>query len=144
MCIREEYKQLAVELEMLCREFQESVIEVERKEEVAVIREKLGHIRQEVKGKLEITMPELLVALLDAYEVTRDEEMLQEVLEVVSGNMERLEASVEGVKLLAYCYYYVEEEVCAVKARKMLEELKERGWDGEELMEAQRVVEEML
>lgn len=32
--------------------------------------------------KLKIDMPELLLVLLDAYEVTRDEKMLREVVDV--------------------------------------------------------------
>lgn len=51
---------------------------------------------------------------------------------MVSGNLDRLEVSVESMKLLAYCYYYVEEEECAAKAREMLEELKREGKEVEE------------
>lgn len=36
----------------------------------------------------------------------------------MSGSLEQLEVSVDGVKLLAYCYYYVEEEDCAERAKK--------------------------
>lgn len=142
MCIREEHKQLAIEIGMLCRNYQRLVTEVEKRAEGMKIREKLGRICQGIKGKLEIGMPELLLALLDTYEVTRDEGMLQEVLDVVSGHVDRLAVSAEAVKLLAYCYYYVEEEECAVKAREILEELKKRGGSDEEVTEAEKMLEE--
>ena len=81
--------------------------------------------------------------LLDAYEVTRDEGMLQEVLDVVGRNLDRLAVSAESVKLLAYCYYYVEEEECAERARRMLEELRKMGRGEEELADAETILEEL-
>ena len=88
------------------------------------------------RQRLDISDPALLVALLDAYEVTRDEGLLQEVLDVVGGNLDRLAVSAESVKLLAYCYYYVEEEECAGMAREMLEELRRKG---EDVVEVERI-----
>lgn len=84
------------------------------------------------------------MTLMDAYEITPNEEMLQQVLDVVSKNIDQLKVSAEGVKLLAYCYYYVEEEECAVKAREMLKELKRRGEHMEELAEVEKIVEELI
>ena len=82
---------------------------------------------------------DVLLALLDAYEVTRDEGMLQEVLDVVSGHWNDLTSSPEAVKLLAYCYYYVVE-----RAWKMVEELKEKGMEGEKVAEAETILREMM
>lgn len=136
-------EQLTEEIKRLCGEYRECCAEVEQREKCAKIRRELERLCCSVWGKLDISEPELLLTLLDAYEVTRDEGMLQGVLDVVSGNLERLEVSVEGVKLLAYCYYYVEEEECREKALEMLEELRRRGKDGEELAEAEDVLQEM-
>ena len=87
---------------------------------------------------------DVLLALLDAYEVTRDEGMLQEVLDVVSGHWNDLTSSPEAVKLLAYCYYYVEGEECMERAWKMVEELKEKGMEGEKVAEAETILREMM
>ena len=96
-----------------------------------------------VRQRLDISDPALLLALLDACEVTRDEGMLQEVLDVVGRNLDRLAVSVESVKLLACCYYYVEEEECAERARRMLEELRKLGMGEEELADAETILEEL-
>ena len=48
-----------------------------------------------------------------------------------------------SVKLLAYCYYYVEEEECAERARRMLEELRKMGRGEEELADAETILEEL-
>ena len=82
-------------------------------------------------------------ALLDACEVTRDEGMLQEVLDVVGRNLDRLAVSAESVKLLAYCYYYVEEEECVERAGRMLEELRKMGRGEEELADVETILEEL-
>ena len=86
-------------------------------EEVRRVKNALESVCVVARRKLDISDPALLLALLDAYEVTRDEGMLQEVLDVVGRNLDRLAVSAESVKLLAYCYYYVEEEECAERAR---------------------------
>ena len=134
-------KDLVEEIIWLCCQF--GVYRVERREECARIREELVCKCRLSKVGMNISEPGLLLALLDAYEITRDEAMLQEVLDVVSGNLEQLEVSAASVKLLAYCYYYVEEEECAERAGKMLEELKRRGVDEEELAEVGKVLEEL-
>lgn len=138
-----EYIQLAVEIKLLCEDYRLCCIEAERKNERESIRKKLGLFCENMRGNLYVGQPALLLALLDAYEITRDEAMLQKVLDVVSKNLEQLEVSADSVKLLAYCYYYVEEEECLVRARKMLEELKQRGAMEEELTEVEKVLEEL-
>jgi len=132
--------QLAEEIVRLCGDYGKCRMEVERREEGKRIRQEIGLLCRKAEGRMSIEVPELLVAVLDAYEVTRDEGMLQEVLDVVSGNLERLGVSVESVKLLAYCWYYVEEEECAVKAREMLVKLKKEGKD---VTEAEKMMEEL-
>ena len=110
-------------------------------EEVRRVKNALESVCVVARRKLDISDPALLLALLDAYEVTRDEGMLQEVLDVVGRNLDRLAVSAESVKLLAYCYYYVEEEECA--ARRMLEELRKMGRGEEELADAETILEEL-
>lgn len=133
-------KQFAEEIGRLCREYRDCCIEEERREEKRGVKRKLEELCRNVREKLDIAEPEVLLALLDAYEVTRDEGMLQEVLDVVSADVEKLEVSVEVVRLLAYCYYYVEEEECVERAREMMEELRRRG---EDVTEAEKVLEEL-
>lgn len=136
-------EQLTKEIKRLCGEYQEHCAEVECREEGRKVRQEVERLYRSVTGKLNISEVGLLLALLDAYEVTRDEGMLQEVLDVVSGGLERLEVSADGVKLLAYCYYYVEEEECAMRASEMLKELKRMGESGDEIAEAEKVLEEL-
>ena len=127
---------LSDEILRLCREYGECRVDVERREEARDVANALESVCVEAGQRLDISDPALLVALLDAYEVTRDEVLLQEVLDVVGGNLDRLADSAESVKLLAYCYYYVEEEECAGMAREMLEELRRKG---EEVVEVERI-----
>lgn len=137
-------EELTKEIKRLCRAYQNCCAEAERRDQGRKIRMKLERLCRDVCGMLDISDPSLLLALMDAYEVTRNEKMLQQVLDVVSKNIDQLKVSAEGVKLLAYCYYYVEEEECAVKAREMLKELKRRGEQIEELAEVEKIVEEMM
>ena len=127
---------LSDEILRLCREYGECRVDAERREEARDVANALESVGVEVGQRLDISDPALLVALLDAYEVTRDEGLLQEVLDVVGGNLDRLAVSAESVKLLAYCYYYVEEEECAGMAREMLEELRRKG---EDVVEVERI-----
>ena len=101
------------------------ISEVEKKVRCAEIRQELRELSILLRRKMNIDFPGVLLCLLDIYEITRDEAMLQEVLDVVSGNLGQLEVSADSVKLLAYCYYYVEEEECAERAGEMLRELME-------------------
>lgn len=126
---------LSDEILRLCREYGECRVDAERREEARDVANALESVCVEAGQRLDISDPALLVALLDAYEVTRDEGLLQEVLDVVGGNLDRLAVSAESVKLLAYCYYYVEEE-CAGMAREMLEELRRKG---EDVVEVERI-----
>lgn len=127
---------LSDEILRLCREYGECRVDAERREEARDVANALESVCVEAGQRLDISDPALLVALLDAYEVTRDERLLQEVLDVVGGNLDRLAVSAESVKLLAYCYYYVEEEECAGMAREMLEELRRKG---EDVVEVERI-----
>ena len=127
---------LSDEILRLCREYGECRVDAERREEARDVANALESVCVEAGQRLDISDPALLVALLDAYEVMRDEGLLQEVLDVVGGNLDRLAVSAESVKLLAYCYYYVEEEECAGMAREMLEELRRKG---EDVVEVERI-----
>ena len=127
---------LEKELGRLCREYAACSVEVERRDEARKVKNALENVCGRARQRQDISDPALLIALLDAYEVTRDEVMLQEVLDVVGGNLDRLAVSAESVKLLAYCYYYVEEEECAGMAREMLEELRRKG---EDVVEVERI-----
>ena len=134
---------LSDEILRLCREYGECRVDAERREEARDVANALESVCVEAGQRLDISDPALLLALLDAYEVTRDEGMLQEVLDVVGRNLDRLAVSAESVKLLAYCYYYVEEEECAERARRMLEELRKMGRGEEELADAETILEEL-
>ena len=131
-------KQLVQEILRLCREYGECRVEAERMEEAR--RESVCSMARQ---RLDISDPALLLALLDACEVTRDEGMLQEVLDVVGRNLDRLAVSAESVKLLACCYYYVEEEECVERAGRMLEELRKMGRGEEELADVETILEEL-
>ena len=112
-------------------------------EEARRVKNALESVCAMARQRLDISDPALLLALLDACEVTRDEGMLQEVLDVVGRNLDRLAISVESVKLLACCYYYVKEEECAERARSMLEELRKMGRGEEELADVETILEEL-
>ena len=134
---------LEKELGRLCREYAACSVEVERRDEARKVKNALENVCGRARQRQDISDPALLIALLDAYEVTRDEVMLQEVLDVVSRNLDRLAVSAESVKLLAYCYYYVEEEECVERAGRMLEELRKMGRGEEELADAETILEEL-
>lgn len=123
-------EQLAVEIVGLCREYGECRVEVERMEEARRVKNALESVCAMARQRLDISDPALLLALLDACEVTRDEGMLQEVLDVVGRNLDRLAVSAESVKLLACCYYYVEEEECVERAGKDAGGVEEDGKGG--------------
>ncbi len=134
---------LEKELGRLCREYAACSVEVERRDEARKVKNALENVCGRARQRQDISDPALLIALLDAYEVTRDEVMLQEVLDVVSRNLDRLAVSAESVKLLAYCYYYVEEEECVERAGRMLEELRKMGMGEEELADVETILEEL-
>lgn len=130
--------------EALFEEYVVGISEVEKRERCAEIRQELRELSIPLRRKMNIDFPGVLLCLLDIYEITRDEAMLQEVLDVVSGNLGELEVAADSVKLLAYCYYYVEEEECAERAGKMLRELMEEAGEkpSAELTEALEVYRE--
>ena len=131
-------KQLVQEILRLCREYGECRVEAARR-----VKNALESVCSMARQRLDISDPALLLALLDACEVTRDEGMLQEVLDVVGRNLDRLAVSAESVKLLACCYYYVEEEECVERAGRMLEELRKMGRGEEELADVETILEEL-
>lgn len=135
-------EQLTEEIGRLCREYAVCCVEVERREEANGLKRRVRELCGLGRESMDIRKPGMLVALMDAYEVTRDEGMLQEVLDVVSGHWDGLAPSLEAVKLLAYCYYYVEEEECALRAKEMLQILKVEGEDEEEWEVVENIVEE--
>ena len=134
---------LEKELGRLCREYAACSVEVERRDEARKVKNALENVCGRARQRQDISDPALLIALLDAYEVTRDEVMLQEVLDVVGRNLDRLAVSAESVKLLACCYYYVEEEECVERAGRMLEELRKMGRGEEELADVETILEEL-
>ena len=126
---------LEKELGRLCREYAACSVEVERRDEARKVKNALENVCGRARQRQDISDPALLIALLDAYEVTRDE-----VLDVVGQNLDRLAVSAESVKLLAYCYYYVEEKECVERAWEMMTVLEQRG---EDVSEVRKVLEEL-
>lgn len=120
-------------------------IEEERREECMDVKRRLVELCSEGRMKIAGADAGLLVALMDAYEVTRDEGMLQEVLDEVSERAEGLEATPLHVKLLSYCYFYTEDEECAGLAKRMLERLKsDRNVPEAELEKASEIYGELV
>ena len=129
-------QRLTQEILRLCREYGECRVEAERMEEARRVKNALESVCAMARQRLDISDPALLLALLDACEVTRDEGMLQEVLDVVGRNLDRLAVSAESVKLLA-------EEECVERAGRMLEELRKMGRGEEELADVETILEEL-
>lgn len=111
---------LSTEIAFLCERFQKCSIEVESYGERSFVVAKLRYLCKEGERLIDTFCPELLVALLDAYEILRDEEILRKVLETVSQNKEQFEPSWKNVRLLALCYYYTEDEECAEWVKSMI------------------------
>lgn len=142
-CLKEEnMERLTDKIAGLCREYGVCRMEVDRQREAAEVRKCLSGLCEEGRRRLARGEAEtgLLLAMMDAYEVTRDEGILQEVLDAAAGKMERLEVSADSVRLLVYCWYYVEEEDCLRKAGSMLEELRVKGAGLEDLEEELRIL----
>ena len=110
--------------------------EVEGRVRLDAISREVGKWCGEVEQGMRVEEPGTLLVLLDAYEVTRDEGMLQRVLDVAGEGLERLPVAVESVQLLSYCYYYVGDEGCLAKAEEMLGRLEAGGASAEELARA--------
>ena len=117
----------------LCRLYWSCSREVEGRVRLDAIRREVGKWCREVEQGMRVEEPGTLLVLLDAYEVTRDEGMLQRVLDLVGEGLERLPVVVESVKLLAYCYYYVEDGECLSRAEEMIRQLEAKGVPPEEL-----------
>ena len=133
---------LMEEILELCEKYQACRVEEERREECAGVKRRLEELCEEGRMRIGEADAGLLVALMDAYEVTRDEGMLQEVLDAVSEVAEELEASPLHVKLLAYCYFYTEDEELA---KRMLERLRaDRSVTEAELEKAREIYGELV
>lgn len=142
---RYEFKDLVNELKIWLSKYQICRIEEERRGECMEVKRRLEELCSEGRMRIAGADAGLLVALMDAYEVTRDEEMLQEVLDAVSERAEGLEATPLHVKLLAYCYFYTEDEECAGLAKRMLERLKsDRNVPEAELKKAREIYGELV
>lgn len=128
-------------IQCLCETFQKYSLDVEHKDDKTDIIKELVPLYRQNRKMINISSPHLLMALMDAYEIIRDEEMLQEVLDVVSRGIGELKASPENVQLLSYCYYYVEDDECAEKAKQMLHELAQNFSDGQNSPEFEKTLE---
>ncbi len=72
-----------------------------------------------------------LLALLDGCELVRNAFLLDRVLELAEALTERLPACPLKCKLLSYCYYYTEDEHCALEAGRIVEGWRNAALDGE-------------
>lgn len=136
---------LIKDIQELCEKFQVCRIDEKAREECFDVKRRLVELCSEGRMKIAGADAGLLVALMDAYEVTRDEGMLQEVLDAVSERTEELEATPLHVKLLSYCYFYTEDEECAGLAKRMLERLKsDRNVPEAELEKASEIYGELV
>lgn len=142
---RYEFKDLVNELKIGVDKYQICRFDEERWEESMEVKRRLVELCSEGRTMIAGADAGLLVALMDAYEVTRDEGMLQEVLDAVSERTEELEATPLHVKLLSYCYFYTEDEECAGLAKRMLERLKsDRNVPEAELEKASEIYGELV
>lgn len=133
------------ELNSWVAQYQACRVVEERREECVEVKRRLEELCEEGRMRIGEADAGLLVALMDAYEVTRDEGMLQEVLDTVSEVAEELKASPLHVKLLAYCYFYTEDEECAELAKRMLERLRvDRSVTEAELEKAREIYGELV
>lgn len=83
-----------------------------------------------------------LLVLMDAYEISGEEEVLQFALTQAEKLLPVLDNSAQKCKLLAYCYYYTEDAECAREARHIIE-----SWDParytEEMCDAAKCYQEL-
>lgn len=120
-----EKQALIGEMKVLYKKFQEYSVRVEDFKERNSVVQELHRLCVVGSRIMDIHCPELLVALLDVYEVVRDEHLLQKVLDIVSQNLLQLEPSWINVRLLTFCYYYTEDEECSALVKKMIPILAE-------------------
>lgn len=89
------------------------------------------------------TRVKALLAVMDAYEITANEEQLQAALGHAERILPELQDGPQKCKLLTYCYYYVEDPACAEEARRILE-----SWEGmrhdAEMQDAERCFAELV
>lgn len=138
-------KMIINSIEILSEEYRKNCVKIEFFDRTNEVKRRLKEVCGEGRTMIAGADAGLLVALMDAYEVTRDEEMLQEVLDAVSERAEGLEATPLHVKLLSYCYFYTEDEECAGLAKRMLERLKsDRNVPEAELEKAREIYGELV
>lgn len=79
----QEYIKLSDKIRLLCQQYRVYCVNVETRKESERIKQELWQLCREVLWQMAGEETKLWIALMDAYEVTRDEEMLQRVLDVV-------------------------------------------------------------
>lgn len=122
-----EKQALIREIKTLCEKYQDCSVRVEGFREKNRIVQQLCRLCVVGSGIMDVHCPELLIALLDAYEVVRDEQMLQKVLDTVSRDISLLVPSWINVRLLTFCYYYTEDGECADLVKQMISVLTEEA-----------------
>ena len=84
-----------------------------------------------------------LLALMDAYEIVREESVLQFALTEAECLLPLLKPSPQKCCLLSYCYYYVEEPECAREAKRIVDSWDSSCYDSE-MQEAIRCYRELV
>ena len=69
------------------------------------------------------TRARVLLAVMDAYEVTGKEELLEEVLERAEKLLPEMADGALKCRLYGYCHYYTGAEECREEMRRILENL---------------------
>ena len=136
-------QQLTQEILRLCREYGECRVEVERMEEARRVKNALESVCSMARQRLDISDPALLLALLDACEVTRDEGMLQEVLDVVGRNLDRLAVSGGKCEIAGLLLLLCGRRGMCGTGPKNAGGIEEVGNGEEELADAETILEEL-
>ena len=71
----------------------------------------------------EDTRAQVLLAVMDAYEVTGEEELLEEALGWAEKLLSGMAAGALKCRLYSYCHYYTGAEECREEMRRILENL---------------------
>ena len=75
----------------------------------------------------EDTRARVLLAVMDAYEVTGKEELLEEALERAEKLLSVMADGALKCRLYGYCHYYTGAEECREEAERILEALNQKG-----------------
>ena len=75
----------------------------------------------------EDTRARVLLAVMDAYEVTGKEELLEEALERAEKLLSEMADGALKCRLYSYCHYYTGAEECREEAGRILEALNQKG-----------------